>query len=212
LIYQKNIFNFVVSNEKSVVASTAAQNHICYQFFLIKKNVLEMLTVEEMATMSIEELAKHIDAHHAQGSLLYTAMAGKVVRINPTGDGSMRDEALNVATYWFGEANDNKGILPANFDYKGFGSALTSLTSIIGATSQDVKNTALLKTARNHAAKDCATFSSAVRKRFKELEKDPVYKLVLDKEPQPITPPPSAEAMARKQKAAKKAAKQAAKS
>lgn len=171
-----------------------------------------MLTVEEMAAMSIEELAQHIDAHHIQGSLLYTAMAGKIVRINTSGDGSMRDEALNVATYWLEEAEKNKGILSANFDYKGYARALTSFSCIVSATSQDATNVTLLKTARNNAAKDCAAFSSIVRKRFKELEKDPVYKLVLDKESQPLTPTPSAEAMARKQKAAKKAAKQAAKS
>lgn len=171
-----------------------------------------MITTEAMDAMSIEELAKEIETHHAYGHTLYEAMAGKVVRINTTGEGSMRDEALNVANYWFEEANNNKGILAANFDYKGYARALTSLTCIVGATSQDAKNTTLLKTARKDAAKDCATFSSAVRKRFKELEKDPVYKLILDKEPQPITPPPSAMATARKQKAAKKAEKQAAKS
>jgi hypothetical protein len=166
-----------------------------------------MLTNEEIANASIEDLAKEIELHHGYGHKLYEAMGGKVFRITTTGERSMRDEALNVATYWFDSAHEQAEHLPVNFDFKGYGKALNSFAAIVGATNQDEKNKVLLKTARTNAAKDCATFSSAVRKRMKELEKDPVCKMVLDKEPQPLTPTPTTMQAIRKNRTSKKAAK-----
>jgi hypothetical protein len=54
---------------------------------------------------------------------------------------------------------------------------------MVDIDAENENSAVLLKTAHNNASKDCFWYISYIRRRVKELEQDPIFKLILQKEP-----------------------------
>ncbi len=141
-----------------------------------------MITVEDLATMSIKEIAEAIDAHHEEANPLYEALGNKITK-KTEGLGNLGDNRVDVAEYWLKIAKAYRSDLPMNFDISGFEEAVLGFKFMVDYASKNGNLTVKLKTARENASKDCLAFSAHVRKRIKELESNPIYALVLQKEP-----------------------------
>lgn len=141
-----------------------------------------MKTSEELSTMSIQEVAQAIEAHHAEANVYYEALGSKIAK-KTEGALNLGDEKLDVAEYWLKIAKEYRGDLPMNFDLNGFEEAVLGFKFMVDYASKNGKLTVKLKTARETASKDCRFFSAQVRKRVQELSKNPVYALILEKEP-----------------------------
>lgn len=143
-----------------------------------------MITSEVLSNMSIQEIAQAIEAHHQESNLLYEALGGKIIR-KTEGDGFLGDEKFATAEYWLKIAKEHRKILAMDFNLVGFEEAVIGFEFMVDYAKSNGSLTVYLKTARDKASKDCAFFCSVVRKRVKELEKDPIYALVLSNEPNP---------------------------
>lgn len=154
-----------------------------------------MMSKEELAKMSIKELSTAIDAHHQETNALYTEMATRISK-QTEGVHGMSDENVDKAVYWSKTAREHTEILPVNFNFDGFDDAAIFFETVVNIKSQREDIDIVLKNPRDIASRDCATFSSKVRKSVKEFENDPVFKLILQKEPnprqfKPKLPPPT---------------------
>lgn len=141
-----------------------------------------MISTENLAQMSIEELAKVIKIHHQEMALLYQAMARKMSK-KTIGKAFLKDEKLILAEYWFEIAKEYPKILSVNFDINRFKEIIFFFKTMIEIDIQNENSIIFLKTAHNNASKDCFWYISYIRRRVKELQKDPIFKLILQKEP-----------------------------
>lgn len=141
-----------------------------------------MITSEVLANMSIQEIAQAIEAHHAEANVYYESLGSKITK-KTEGSLNLGDEKLDVAEYWLKIAKEYRGDLPMNFDLNGFEEAVLGFKFMVDYASKNGNLTVKLKTARETASKDCRSFSAQVRKRIQELMKNPVYDLILEKEP-----------------------------
>jgi predicted O-linked N-acetylglucosamine transferase (SPINDLY family) len=141
-----------------------------------------MISSKEMAHMNVEQLAQAIETHHQELALLYQAIANKISK-ETIGEKSLKDDNLFVAEYWLKVAKDHPEILAADFDTHHFEEKLLLFKTVVDVNTQNQNAIVLLKTARDNASKDCSWYISYVRKRVKELEYNPVFKLLLQKEP-----------------------------
>ncbi len=140
------------------------------------------MTSEVLVTMSIQEVAQAIEAHHQESNLLYEALGSKIAK-KTDGALNLGDEKLDVAEYWLKIAKEYRSDLPMNFDLNGFEEAVLGFKFMVDYAGKNGNLTVKLKTARETASKDCRFFSAQVRKRVQELSKNPIYALILEKEP-----------------------------
>ena len=143
-----------------------------------------MMSKEGLAKMSIKELSAAIDLHHQDTNALYLEMATRISKQTDSTH-SMSDENVDKAIYWNKIAKEHPEILPVNFNFEGFDDASTFFETVVNIKSQREDIDIVLKNPRDIASKDCATLSSKVRRAVKELENDPVFKLISQKEPNP---------------------------
>lgn len=143
-----------------------------------------MKTSEELTTMSIQEMAQAIDEHNKDTDILYEFMATKITK-KTNGVMTMNDDKVNVAEYWLKVARAQRKILSMDFDLAGFEEAYIGFKFMVDLVTENGSLTAKLKTARDMASSDCFYFCSIVRKAVKTKEKEPVYALILEKEPSP---------------------------
>ena len=141
-----------------------------------------MISVEVLETMSIKEVSEAIEVHHQEANLLYEALGNKITK-KTQGLGNLGDNRVDVAEYWLKIAKEYRNDLPMNFDISGFEEAVLGFKFMVDYASKNGNLTVKLKTARENASKDCLAFSAQVRKRIKELDSNPIYALILQKEP-----------------------------
>jgi hypothetical protein len=146
-----------------------------------------MISTKELASMSVQALATAIETHHHEMALLYQAMAAKMAK-QTVGEAFLSDENIVVAEYWLKVAKEYPKILSGDFDVNCFEEKTIFFKSIVGITAQNEKTAVLLKSARDNASKDCSWHVSYVRRRVKELELNPIFKLILQKAPNPREP------------------------
>ncbi len=142
------------------------------------------MTSEVLETMSVQEIAQAIAEHQKETTLLYEAMGNRNKK-RTSGEKPMGDDKVSNAVYWLRIAKEQRKSLAMDFDMEGFEESVTifkCMTDLINANgSLSVK----LKIARDNAAKDCYYYCSVVRKMVQDKGKDPVFSLILDKEPSP---------------------------
>ncbi|MEN9609275.1 MAG: hypothetical protein RLZZ628_89 [Bacteroidota bacterium] len=143
-----------------------------------------MISSKDLANMSVEALAQAIETHQQELAQLYQAMSAKISK-QTIGEAYLGDDKVIVAEYWLKVAKDYRNILAADYNVNDFEAATTFFKAAADVTAQHGSNAVLLKDARDAASKDCAWHISHVRKRVKELEYNPIFKLVLQREPNP---------------------------
>jgi hypothetical protein len=116
--------------------------------------------------------------------VLYQALAIKMSK-QTNSTAFLSDKNVSVIEYWLKVAQEHPQILSAEFDVKRLEQLTSFFKSMVEISAKDENRTALLKTARDQASQDCAWFISHIRKRVKELEHNPVFKLILQKAPNP---------------------------
>ena len=141
-----------------------------------------MISAEVLVTMNMQEIAAAIEAHHAEANPLYEALGNKITR-KTDGLVNLGDAKVDVAEYWLKIAKDYRNDLPMNFDVVGFEEAVLGFKFMVDYANNNGNLTVKLKAARETASRDCRAFSAQVRKRVQELSKNPVYALILDREP-----------------------------
>jgi hypothetical protein len=143
-----------------------------------------MLSTKDLAKMSVQDLAAAIETHHHEMALLYEAMSAKMSK-QTIGEAFLSDEHLNIAEYWLKIAQDYPKILSVDFDVKRYEERVLFFKSLVNIAAQNQNTAVLLKAARDNASKDCFWNASYVRRRVKELEWNPIFKLILQKAPNP---------------------------
>jgi hypothetical protein len=147
-----------------------------------------MVSQEALLNMSNEELAKEIEAHQQRTALLFQTMANRISK-KTEGEGFMKDENVNVAEYWLNVGLNNPKIIAEDVDMTDFANKTIFFNAIVAVSTQDVQISAALKTPRDIASKDCAAYSSYVRKQVQDRQSNPVFKLIMQKEPNPRKSP-----------------------
>ena len=145
---------------------------------------MPMISTKEWASMSVPALAAAIETHHPEMALLYEAMAAKMSK-QTVGEAFLSDEHINVAEYWLKVAQDYPKILSVDFDVHRYEERVIFFKSVVSVAARNQHTAVLLKAARDNASKDCFWNASYVRRRVKELEFNPVFKLILQKAPNP---------------------------
>jgi hypothetical protein len=143
-----------------------------------------MIATKDLASMSVQALATAIETHHNEMALLYQAMADKMAK-QSVGEAFLSDDNIVVAEYWLKVAKDYPKILSVDFDVNSYEERVIFFKSVVNVAAQNQNTAVLLKTARDNASKDCFWNASYVRKRVKELEFNPLFKLILQKAPNP---------------------------
>jgi hypothetical protein len=146
-----------------------------------------MNLTKDWANRSVQDLAVAIETHHQEMYLLYQAMAAKMSK-QTIGEAFLSDDNIVVAEYWLKVAKDYPKILSLDFDVNSFEERYLFFKNVVNIATQNENIAVLLKTARDNASKDCSWNVSYVRRRVKELELNPVFKLILQKAPNPREP------------------------
>jgi hypothetical protein len=147
-----------------------------------------MISTKDLTNMSVQDLAKAIEAHRQEMVQLYQAMATKVTK-QSSGTAFLKDNNLVTAEYYLKVAKDHPEILSATFDVNHFEAVILFFKTASDMKIQEDNMAVLLKTPRNSASQDCFWSISYVRRRVKELNDDPIFKLILQKEPNPRETP-----------------------
>jgi hypothetical protein len=143
-----------------------------------------MISPKELASMSVQALAIAIETHHHEMALLYQAMAAKMAK-QTVGEAFLSDDNMVIAEYWLKVAKDYPKILSVDFDVNSYEERVIFFKSVVNVAAQNQNTAVLLKAARDNASKDCFWNASYVRRRVKELEFNPLFKLILQKAPNP---------------------------
>jgi hypothetical protein len=141
-----------------------------------------MISNRDLANQSIETLAQMIETHHQETEQLYQALASKMTK-QTEGSAFLSDDNVAAMEYWLKVAKEQPQILSAGFDLKGLESVTAFFKAVASLSADNDARIALLKTARDNASQDCAWYISHIRKRVKELESNPIFKLILQKAP-----------------------------
>lgn len=141
-----------------------------------------MLIIEELEKLGLQEVAQTIDEHHKDEDTLYEILASKITK-KTEGVMTMGDENVSVAVYWLKVAKAQRQNLAMNFDIAGFEDAVTGFKFMVDLVTENGTLSTKLKTARITASSDCFFFCSIVRKMVKTKQKDPIFALILEKEP-----------------------------
>ena len=149
-----------------------------------------MFSTEALESMSIEEIAQAIAEHHKETTVLYEAMGAKNKK-RTFGEKPMADDKVTNAVYWLKTAKEQRKSLAMDFDMVGFEESVIIFKCMTDLITANGSLSVKLKIARENAAKDCFYFCSIVRKMVKDKEKDPVFALILEKEPNPRKAPVS---------------------
>ena len=137
-----------------------------------------------MEALTFQDIVNAIGEKHLESNQLYEALGTKITR-KTEGDGFLGDDRVDTAKYWLNVAKLHRRILSIDFNLAGFEEAYLGFKFMVDYTKTNGSLTVYLKAARDKASKDCAAFCAVVRKRVKELEKDPVFALVLANESSP---------------------------
>jgi hypothetical protein len=171
-----------------------------------------MLTEAEVLNLSNEALAQEIEAHQNRTEFLFNVMANRMTS-GTKGLRNLGNDSVEIAEYWLKVALKYPKIIAEICNTADFGIKAIFFRVLVSVADKDGTIANILKTPRDVASKDCYWYVSYVRKRVQELESDPIFKMLLDKEPSPRPSPSSvlqAQVAADKaQKAADKAQKQA---
>ena len=165
------------------VAPQHPTNIFCSLIFL-QLNRFIMVPNEALAKMSIQEIAQAIETHHQETTLLYEALAQKITK-QTDGTKYMSDDRVDEVVYWYKVAVDHPEILASNFDSAIFNAVDVGFKTMVSVKNQEESTRVILKTPRDILSKDAAALCSMVRRRVKENESNPVFKLILQKEPRP---------------------------
>jgi hypothetical protein len=141
-----------------------------------------MLSIEELGKLSIQEVAQTIDEHHKEEDTLYEVLASKITK-RTKGVMTLSDENVTVAEYWLKVAKAQRKILAMDFDLDGFGDACIGFKFMVAMATENGNLSAKLRVARDIASSDCFTFNSIVRQAIRARQDDPVFALILEKEP-----------------------------
>lgn len=143
-----------------------------------------MISTKDLANMSIENLTQAIETRHEELALLYQTLAAKSSK-QTIGEAYLADDRVADAEYWFNVGKTHRNILAEDYNLNSFEESILFFKSAVTVTQKNSSNTMLLKTARDKASKDCAWHILHIRKRVKELKQDPIFKLILQREPNP---------------------------
>jgi hypothetical protein len=147
-----------------------------------------MVSNDDLLNLSNEDLAKEIAEHQKRLGLLFQIMGSRILK-KTEGEGFMKDENINVAEYWLDVALNHPDIIAADKSMVDFAAKVIFFNTIVSVATQDAQIGILLKTPRDVVSKDCAAYVSYIRSQVQDRKSNPVFKLILDKEPSPRKSP-----------------------
>ena len=143
-----------------------------------------MISQEALEKMTLAEITAAIKVNHNDLALLNTEFAKRITKTTD-GQSFLSDDKVESAEYYLQVAKDNRQVFPMDFSVEAFETAVVAFRSMVDTTSDNEDALIILKTPRNSASQDCNVFVATVRKRVRELISNPIFKLILEKEPYP---------------------------
>jgi Mg-chelatase subunit ChlI len=147
-----------------------------------------MTSEEDLLKMSITEVAQAIVENNKETHAFYEALASKI-RKRTNGERPMGDDKVPNAEYWLKIAKEQRKMLAMDFDLDGFEESVIGFKLMSELAASNGSISVKLKTARETTSKDCYFFCAVVRRAAQSKEKDPVFALILEKEPNPRKTP-----------------------
>ena len=155
--------------------------------------------------MTLAEITATIKVNHNELALLNTEFAKRVTKTTD-GQSFLSDDKVESAEYYLQVVRDNRQVFPMDFSVEAFETAVIAFRLMVDTTSDNEDACIILKTPRNSASQDCNVFVVTVRKRIRELISNPIFKLILEKEPHPRKPRPKSSPPASTEQPAKQGA------
>jgi hypothetical protein len=146
-----------------------------------------MISIKDLANMSVQDLAKAAETRQQELAQIYQAMAAKVTP-KTAGKAFLKGNNIVSADYYLNVAKNHPEILSSTFDVNDFENSILFFKTSSDMKIQEANTAVLLKTPRDQASQICCWAISYIRKRVKELEADPIFKLILQNEPNPREP------------------------
>ena len=137
-----------------------------------------------VTTMSDNDIISEIDVHQKRIIALFTEVANRVKK-KTDGAGFMSNDNANVAEYWLNVGLAHPELIAAICDLSDFEVKIAYFKSLIAVGTQDLQIGAILKEPRDAASKDCSWYASYIRRQVVAHQNKAVYKLILQKEPNP---------------------------
>ena len=146
------------------------------------KKSKEMSVNKEIVDMTDEQIISEIDVCNTRTIALYRILASRITK-KTSGKGSLSSENANVAEYWLQVAKDHPHLIAAVCDVDDFAMKIPFFKSVNLVASQDEQSAKILQSPRNTLSWDLTWYISYVRKQVIVQQDDPVYKLIMQKEP-----------------------------
>ena len=166
--------------------------------FFNYKSLLNMGENTNVTNMSDQDIITEIDVQQKRIIALFTEVANRVQK-KTNGGSFMSNDNANVAEYWLNVGKSHPELIAQICDLSDFSVKIAYFKSLISVGTQDEQIGAILKAPRDAASKDCNWYVSYIRKQVVAQQSNPVYKLILQKEPNPRqynlkTPAPTSQA------------------
>jgi hypothetical protein len=143
-----------------------------------------MISTKDLANMSVLDLAQMIETRRQETVLIYQAIAAKITK-KSLGTAFLKANKLASAEYYLQVAKDHPEILAPTFDVNHFEEVILFFKTMQDTMLQDGNTAVILKAPRDSASQDCFWSVSYIRRRVQELQANPIFKLILQKEPNP---------------------------
>ncbi len=137
-----------------------------------------------VTSMSDQDIINEIDVTQKRIIVLFKEVASRVTK-ETSGAGFMSNENANVADYWLQVGLDHPELIAKICDLDDFTVKIAYFKSLIAVATQDEQIGAILKAPRDAASKDCSWYTSYIRNQVMSQKSNPVYKLILQREPNP---------------------------
>ena len=139
---------------------------------------------QSVLNLTDAELFAEIDELQKRRIALFTELARRVEK-KTSGEGFLSDENAHVAEYWLQVGIDHPNLIAVVCDIADFKLKIPYFKTLITIAMQDNHGKVILKEPRDITANDLSWYISYIRKAVQSQKNNPIYKLILQKEPNP---------------------------
>ncbi len=143
-----------------------------------------MISTKELASMSVSDLAQMIETRRQETVLIYQVLAAKMTK-KSSGTAFLKANKLASAEYYLQVAQEHPEILAPTFDVNHMEAGIRFFKTANETMVQDKQTTVILKKPCDGASQDSYWSVSYVRKRVQESAENPIFKMILQNEPNP---------------------------
>ena len=141
-----------------------------------------MEVLKDVTALSDAELIAEINVSQKRTGTLFVEMASRISK-KTEGESFVKDENLNVAEYWLKVGLDHPSLIAPICDMDYFAQIVPYFKTLVEISTQDAQMAPILKKPHDAVSKDCSWFISYIRTQVMRQQSNPIYKLIMQKEP-----------------------------